>query len=158
MYGDDGVGAANSNDLSGMTNAQVADFYSSLFLRKKKEAVQLGLGGPVKMDAQVMAVALATYVTNQTLAGLAAESYGFLVTENGVGTSTFNVGDAGQAFDVADHAEMAVLDLLLATNDNSLNGVLYDLDHDGDADDDLESLLRLLANDLYSAINESGDI
>jgi len=29
---------------------------------------------------------------------------------------------------------------------------------DGDADDDFETLLRTLANDIYSAINEQGDI
>ena len=101
---------------------------------------------------------MATYVTNSNLAAYAAVDYGFLVTEDGVGTSTFNVGDAGEAFDVADNTEMMVLDLLFATNDNSFDGVLYDLDGDGDADDDLESLLRQLANDVFSAINESGDI
>jgi hypothetical protein len=36
--------------------------------------------------------------------------------------------------------------------------VLYDLDHDGDADDDWETTLRTLANDVYTAINEAGDI
>jgi len=33
---------------------------------------------------------------------------------------------------------------LFATNDNSVGGVLYDVD--GDADDDWESILRTLAN------------
>ena len=136
----------------------MADFYSDLFRRKKKEAIQLGLGGPVKMDAQVMAVALATYVTNQSLAGLAAETYGFLVTENGVGVSTFNVGDSGEAFNVADDSDVAVLDLLFATNDNSAGGVLYDTDGDGDSDDDWETVLRTLADEVFSAINEAGDI
>ena len=75
-----------------------------------------------------------------------------------MGTSTFDVGDSGEAFDVADNTELAVLELLFATNDNSLAGVLYDIDGDGDADDDWETLLRTLANDLFSAINEAGDI
>ncbi|MCA9214772.1 MAG: hypothetical protein KDB27_16990, partial [Planctomycetales bacterium] len=154
MYGVD----AGENDLTGMTNSQVADFYSELFQRKKKEAEQLGLGGPVKMDAQVMAVALATYVTSSNLANYAAADFGFWVTENGVGTSTFNVGNGGEAFDVADNSQMAVLDLLFVTNEKSFEGALYDLDADGDADDDWESLLRKLANDVYSAINETGGI
>jgi hypothetical protein len=158
MYGDDGVGAANANNLTGMTNSQVANFYSDLFRRKKKEAEQLGLGGPVKMDAQVMAVALATYVTNLSLAGTAAQSFGFLVTEHGVGTTTFNVGNSGEAFGVADNSLLAVLDLLFATDENSQDGVLYDVDGDGDADDNWETTLRTLANDVYSAINEAGDI
>jgi hypothetical protein len=154
MYG----ASAGTNNVSGRTNAQVADFYSDLFRRKKKEAEQLGLGGPVKVDAQIMAVALATYVTNQTLAGMTAASFGFLVSSNGVGTATFNVGNGGEAFDVADNTTLAVLDLLFATNTKSWNGVLYDVDNDGDADDSWETTLRTLANDVYSAINESGDI
>jgi hypothetical protein len=154
MYG----ASAGTNDLTGLTNVEVADFYSDLFRRKKKEADQLGLGGPVKVDAQVMAVALATYVTNQTLAGTTAQSFGFLVTEHGVGTSTFNVGESGEAFNVADNSLLAVLDLLFATNANADDGVLYDVDDDGDADDSWETTLRTLANDVYSAINEGGDI
>ncbi|MGD9854406.1 MAG: hypothetical protein AB7U20_05580 [Planctomycetaceae bacterium] len=154
MYGAD----AGASNLSGKTNAEVADFYSDLFRRKQKEAVQLGLGGPVKTDAQVFATALAVYVTNSTLAGNTAASYGFLVTEHGVGISTFNVGDSGKAFDVADYSTVSVLDLLLATNAKSHLGLLYDLDGDGDADDSLETLFRTLANDVYSAINEQGDI
>lgn len=154
MYG----ATAGANNLSGWNNAQVADFYSDLFRRKKKEAEQLGLGGPVKMDAQVMAVALATYVTSQTLAGTTATSFGFLVTTHGVGTTSFSVGNSGAAFGVADNSLLAVLDLLFATNANSEDGVLYDLDADGDADDSWEATLRTLANDVYSAINESGGI
>ena len=82
-----------------MTNVQVADFYSDLFRRKKKEAISLGLAGPTKVDAQVMAVAFATYVTNETLAGDVAEVYGFIVTQHGVGMAVHNVGDAGQETD-----------------------------------------------------------
>ena len=40
------------------------------------------------MDAQVLAVAFACYVTNDTLAGTTAEAYGFLVTEHGVESLT----------------------------------------------------------------------
>jgi uncharacterized repeat protein (TIGR01451 family) len=154
MYG----GNAGANNLTGFDNGDVADFYTDLFRRKKKEALQLGLGGPVKTDAQVMAVAFATYVTNGSLAGSTASACGFLVTEHGVGARTFNVGDAGAAFDVADNTDLAILDLLFATNEHSFNGVLYDEDGDGDADDEWETMLRTLANDVYSAINEQGDI
>lgn len=148
---------AGHNDLTGQSNAYVADFYSDLFRRKKKEAIELGLGGPTKMDAQVMAVAFATYVTNETLAGTVAADYGFLVTECGVGICEFDVGESGQAFGVDNGTKLAVLDLLFATTDMAVGGVLYDRDGDGDADDDLETLLRTLANDVYSAINEQGD-
>ncbi len=127
MYG----AAAGANNLAGKTNAQVAAFYKTLFARTAKTAAG---GGPPKMDAQVMAVALASYVTNQTLAGTTAAAYGFLVTENGVGARTFNVGSNGAAFGVANNSNVTVLDLLLAVNSRSRNGLLYDLDGDGDAD------------------------
>ena len=120
--------------------------------------MQLGLGGPTKMDAQTMAVALSVYVTNETLAGTIAENFGFLVTANGVGVSTFNVGSNGDAFNVEDDSDLTILDLLLATNSFSMSGVLYDLDGDSDAVDDIETLLRSMANDVFSAINEQGDI
>ena len=118
MHGAD----AGANDLTGMTNTTVADFYSDLFRRNKKEAQQLGLGGPVKMDSQVMAVALATYVTNSNLADFAAVEYGFLVTEDGVGTSTFDVGDA---FDVSDNTQMAVASHAAAKDFGELQAVCF---------------------------------
>jgi hypothetical protein len=141
--------------LGGKTNAEVAEFYKTLFVRTPNIAVG---GGPTKVDAQVLAVTLATYVTNQTLAGTTAAGYGFLVTENGVGTRAFNVGSNGAAFGVANNSNVAVLDLLLAVNSRSRNGLLYDLDDDGDANDSLETLFRTMANDVFSAINEAGDI
>ena len=64
MYG----ASAGTSNLTGKTNAEVANFYSSIFRRKKKETLELGLGGPTKMDAQTMAVAFAVYSTNETLA------------------------------------------------------------------------------------------
>jgi hypothetical protein len=148
---------ASDNNLTGMTNAEVADFYSDLFRRKKKDTMQLGLGGPTKMDAQVMATAFAVYVTNSTLAGSTASSYGFMVTEYGVGISTFNVGFNGAAFEVEDNSDITVLDFLPKVNNFSINGILYDLNGDGDAMDDLEILLRTMTNDVFSAINEQGD-
>ena len=49
---------------------------------------------------------------------------------------------------MANYTEMMVIDLLLATDDQALDGVLYDMD----------AVLRTMANDVYSDINESGDI
>ena len=59
---------------------------------------------------------------------------------------------------MADNSEMSVLDLLLAVNARSHNGILYDLDHDADANDSLESLLQTLANNVFSSVNNQGDI
>lgn len=151
MYGVD----AGVNNLTGKTNAQVAAFYRTLFARTAATAAG---GGPAKSDAQVLATAFAVYVTNQTLAGTTAAPYGFLVTENGVSTRTFNVGNNGAAFGVANNANVGVLDLLLAVDSRTKNGLLYDLDSDGDANDSLETSYRTMANKVFSAINEAGDI
>jgi hypothetical protein len=139
--------------LDGMTNASVAGFYKTLFARNSQSAP----GGPPKTDAQIMATALAVYVTNQTLAGNTATAYGFQVTATGVGTRTFNVGNRGAAFGVANNASLSVMDLLLAVNARSHNGLLYDMDGNGQISSS-EASYRTMANDLFSAINEAGGI
>src|SRR5207245_8229177 len=90
--------------LKGKTNADVAALFQQDFLMKG-----------VKLDAQVLATALAVYATNATLdnTGVAAQ-YGFTVSGDGVGTATVNVGSSGEAFGVADNTAMTVMDLLLA--------------------------------------------
>ena len=105
-----------------------------------------------------MATALAVYVTNQTLAGTTAAAYGFQVTADGVGTRTFNVGGSGAAFGVANNSNVSVLDLLLAVNARSHNGLLYDLNGDGACQRVLETSYRTMANNVFTAINEAGDI
>ncbi len=134
---------AGANNLTGQSNADVADYYRSVFKAKKKKGT-----GPAKVDAQVMATAFAVYATNSTLAGQTATGYGFLVSEYGVGNTLFNIGEAGDAFGVEDYTLMAILDILLATDDQAVDGALYNMD----------AFLRGLANEVYSAINEGGDI
>src|SRR5438876_10456626 len=136
-----------------MTNTGVAAFYKQLFAR----TAQTAPAGPPKVDAQIMATALAVYVTNQSLSGTTAAAYGFQVTATGVGTRTFNVGSNGAAFGAANNASLSVLDLLLAVNARSHNGLLYDLNGDGRIDSS-EAGYRTMANDLFSAINEAGGI
>jgi hypothetical protein len=138
-------------NLAGQTNDQVAAFYKTLFARTGQTAP----GGPPKTDAQVLATALAAYVTQQSMAGTTAASYGFLVTASGVGTRTFNVGGDGAAFGVANNTSVSVLDLLLAVNARSKNGLLYDLNGNGKIDS-AEVSYRTMANDLFDAINQAG--
>jgi hypothetical protein len=139
--------------LDGETNTQVAAFYKALFAR----TAQTGPGGPPKVDAQVLATAFAVYVTNQSLAGNTAAAYGFQVTTYGVGERTFNVGSDGAAFGVANNANVSVLDLLLAADARSHNGLLYDQNGDGRIDSS-EAGYRTMANDIFSAINEAGGL
>jgi len=149
---------AGANNLAGKTNAQVADFYSQVFTRTRKQMTQLGIGGPVAMDAQLMAVAFAVYVTDSDLAGTTATSYGFVVDSFGAGARTVNVGTNGAAFDVADGTQATILNLLLAANNHAYHGILYDMDHDGDSTSSLEVTLRTMANVVFTAINQTGDI
>ena len=100
----------------------MAALYKTLFARTSDTAP----GGPPKVDAQVMATAFAVYVTNQTLAGTTAAAFGFQVRATGVGTRTFNVGSSGAAFGVANNSDVTVMDLLLAVNARTHNGLLYD--------------------------------
>ena len=150
--------STGANNLTGKTNAQVATFFDTLFSRTQKDMNQAGLGGPIKMDAQVMALALAVYVTDTDLAGNAATSYGFLVDSSGTGARTFNVGTNGAAVGMANGTQARIFDLLLAVNSSAYQGVLYDSDHDGDANSSSEVSLRTMANVLFTSINETGSI
>ena len=99
-----GASAAGHN-LAGKTNAQVAAFYQQLY----------SASGP-KLDAETMALALATYVTNSSLAGNVAASYGFVVSTSGLATATFSVGANGAAFGVNNKVVLTVMEQSLPTN------------------------------------------
>ena len=93
-----------------------------------------------------------------------ASAYGFNVTDTGIGTKLVNVGDNGTAFSVSNGTDLTIMQLLLATDNltdqpDSLSGSarIYDLNGDYEIDS-FEALLRTLANDLFSSINELGDI
>ncbi|MGE0760126.1 MAG: SdrD B-like domain-containing protein, partial [Pirellulaceae bacterium] len=149
--------AAREHNLAGKSNAQVADYYKTLFKRNGKTAAG---GGPPKLEAQVLATALSVYVTNRTLAGNAAAAFGFTVSQHGTGVATIRVGLRGIAFGLglSLHSTATVLDLLLAVDAQSSAGRMYDLNEDGDADDLLDSVARTLAYDVFACINEAGDI
>jgi hypothetical protein len=129
---------AGSNDLTGKSNAAVAALFQQDFL----------LTG-VKLDAQVLATALSVYATNATLdsTGVASQ-YGFTVSGAGLGAATVNVGSNGDAFGVANNTTMTVIDLLLATDAQAVNGALYG----GNA------TRRAHANAVYSLINDAGGV
>lgn len=166
MYGSlaDADGDGDSGDY--MTNSNVADLYQHLFKRNGRTAPS----GPAKLDAQVMATAFATYLTKQSYAEIAfddagnhtvdssqiqtVESYGFTVTTGGVGSTFVNVDDSGQAFGVADGSEAQVIDLLLAVNERSTADLLFDTNGDGVVDDS-EAVDRVMADELFSLINEA---
>ena len=127
---------SGSNNLAVKNNAYVASFFQCRFVVHGQ-----------KLDAQVLATALAVYVTDPTLdnTGVGTQ-YGFTVSGNGVATATFNVGSNGAAFGVADNTNMTVMDLLLALDAQAVNGVLYNGN----------TTKRDMANNVFSAINEAG--
>ncbi len=134
MYG----AQSGSKNLSGKTNTQVAAAFMDRFTVKGQ-----------KLDAQVLAVAFAVYVTNSGLAGGSmASGYGFNVSATGTGARTFNVGSSGAAFGVANNSTLTVMQLLQATNSLSTAGNIYNFD----------TALRNLANTVYDSINNTGDI
>ena len=141
--------------LAGKTNKAVASFYKKIF-KTTKNRCRRGHHGHHQpnalrdLNAQVMATALAIYVTDSDLAGNTAARYGFLVSEEGLGAAMFSVGDSGAAFglSVGDSRIMSVWDILHATNDQSVDGRLYDMD----------IMLQELADKVYTMINEIGAI
>ncbi|MCY2928658.1 MAG: SpaA isopeptide-forming pilin-related protein [Planctomycetota bacterium] len=129
---------AGSNNLTGKTNTQVAAYYMTLFNVKGQ-----------KLNAQVLAVAFAVYATNSTLAGgTIAAKYGFTVSAAGTGAALFNVGTSGAAFGVANGTTLSIMDILLAANNQAVNGVLYAG----------VTSLQNMANVVFDGINTSGDI
>ena len=103
----------------------------------------------VKLDAQVLATALSVYATNATLDSTqAAAKYGFTVSGYGLGTATFNVGSNGDAFGVANNTSLDIMDLLLATDAQAVDGVLYGGN----------TIKRNEANTIYSTLNQAGNI
>src|SRR5438270_266020 len=64
------------------------------------------------------------------------------------GTPAFRVGTNGSAFGVADNTTMTVMDLLLAVDAQTVNGVLYTGN----------TANRTKANNVFGAINQAGRI
>jgi parallel beta-helix repeat protein len=129
---------AASNNLAGKSNAAVAALFQSDFVMKG-----------VKLDAQALATALSVYATNATLDPTqVAATYGFTVSGNGAGTSTISVGSNGDAFGVSNNTTLTLMDLLLATDAQAVNGVLYNGN----------TTKRNEANNIFSAVNEGGSI
>jgi hypothetical protein len=128
---------AGSHNLTGETTAQVAAFYVSLFNQQ----------GP-KLDTQVLATALNVYATTLSLGGMAARAYGFTVTADGLGASSYNVGADGGAFGVANQTTLTVFALLADADRLAVNGLL----------DNGDATLRREALDVFGGINSLGGL
>jgi hypothetical protein len=140
-----GVNAGSNNNLTNKTNAQVAQYYLTLF----------NVTGQ-KVYAQVLATALAVFTTNTTLNTGAnsqslAQGYGFILNSNGTGAALYTVSAAdGAAFGLSTTSSTTttVLDLLNRANARAVHGIL----NSGN-----QTLINEV-NDVFSGINQTGDI
>lgn len=123
--------------FKGKSNSYIANAFSNDFNQTGQ-----------KLSAQVLGCALAVYVTNSSLAGNVAASYGFNVGSNGTGALTINIGSSGAAFGYPNNSTITILQALQGTNAQSSGGTLYGGN----------TTLSDLANTIFDAINQGGDI
>lgn len=97
---------AGSKNLAGKSNDQVAAFFKYLFS---------SCGNP-KTEAQMLAVALAVYVTDSDLAGTVAQSSGFNVSSAGTGAKCYNVGGYGCYVGLTNNKSYTVSAILAQAN------------------------------------------
>jgi hypothetical protein len=100
------------------------------------------------LDVQVLATALNIYATTQSLGGSVGQAHGFTITATGLGADSCTVGADGAAFGVANNNTRNVFQLLVAVNDLSDSGDLFNGD----------STLRTQASDLFNVIMKAGAI
>ncbi len=135
-------GRGGMHDLTGRSNAAVAALFRTLFAVHGQ-----------KVEAQVLATALAVFTTSTALnTGGAAQALatrlGFALSDAGTGAALWNVGGNGTAFGAAPGTSPTVLDLLQRTSARVAHGKLF-----GGS-----TALINQANTVFSAINQAGDI
>lgn len=117
-------------NLAGKSNKDVAAQFVTYFRVRGQ-----------KTQAQVMAGALAVYVTDSDLAGNVAAGYGFNVSTTGTGAKTYNVGNLGTTLGLSNHTSYTVMELLQAAEANcpfnasvynALNTIFTEINEDGD--------------------------
>jgi hypothetical protein len=120
LYGAGAGAYAMKSGANFLTNAQVAAKYQSS---------SFYAASGTKTYAQVLASALAVYVTDEALntdAGSQALAtlYGFNVSANGIGGYDYQLGSSGSVFGAANNTEQTVMYLLSYLNANSAGGIM----------------------------------
>jgi hypothetical protein len=132
-----GLAAGAANNLTGCSNAQVADYFQALYTE-----------GADNFRARVLALAFNVYATTASLGGTEGGDYGFAVSKYGVYMATWNIGSSGSAFGVPNNTTLSVRQILAAVNDRAVNGDPYG----GNAS------LQSQADSVLGAINRAGGI
>jgi hypothetical protein len=127
------AGASSSYNMTGKTNADVAALFLTFF----------NVQG-TKVNAQILAGALAVYVTDTDLAGSAAARYGFNTSSAGTGAKSYNVGSYGSALGLTNNTSYTVLQLLQQVNLMVKNGTF---------NANISAI-----NSIFDGINQTGDI
>jgi hypothetical protein len=104
---------AGADNLTGMTNLQVARFYQLLLRHRGR-----------KLEAAVLALALSIYASTPALGGTDVGD-GVGVSVLGLGPQLFGVGRHGAAFGVPNQTLLSVYQLLKAVDDRAFQGVAY---------------------------------
>jgi len=138
------VNATTGTNLTGRSNADVANYFLSIF----------GVTGN-KAYAQVLATAFAVFTTTNSLdtgatSRALATKFGFTLSNTGTGATTYTVPSADwPAFGLTSStATQTIAQLLLLANKYAVKGVL----NNGDATKITET------SDVFDAINNKGDI
>jgi hypothetical protein len=127
-------GQYSANNLTGKTNADVAALFQTFFSVKGQ-----------KTDAQIMAGALAGYVTQSAYANSLVTKYGFNISASGTGARTVNVGSYGSAIGLANNTYYSVSQLLFQVNLLKQNSAYT-------------AAVANAFNVIFTQINEAGDI
>jgi hypothetical protein len=140
---------AGVNNLTNKTNQDVVNLYLRLF--------STPVNG-MKLDAQIMAVALAVYATTDSLGGLTlvggknlAVKYGFSHDAGGLGSLTYDVATNGAAFGNPANTLMTVNQILAQANANAV-GTATGVTMYGN-----NAATQQLALNVFQGINEEGD-
>lgn len=116
---------AGTKNLTGKSNEQVAAFFKYVFSN---------CGNP-KTEAQMLAVALAVYVTDSDLAGTVAQASGFNVSSAGTGAKCYNVGSYGCYVGLTNNKSYTVSAILAQANSKKrtcdFNGSAFNCIFDG---------------------------
>jgi hypothetical protein len=75
--------------------------------------------------AEMVATVMSAYVTDSSLAGNVAASYGFKVTTYGSGIDNDNVGSSGAALGLSNNTSYSLVTLIAALNSESSDGGVY---------------------------------
>ena len=98
--------------LEGCTNSQIASYCKQWSTSNSNQ----------QACAQVLSTALCAYVTNSNLCGNTGASYGFSVSGNGLGASTYNVGQYGQSIGLSNSQTCSIDAILSQIDGNCSNG------------------------------------